>query len=535
MGIVQDTLTAVRKLTKRDTFIEVADFMNLILFKIQWNGRLPIPAILKPRPLYTGKQLFELCLPEGVNCIRNHSTHPDSEDNGPYRHISLGDTRVVIENGKIISGIVCKKTVGASSGSLIHVMFNEKGADVTKRFFSDCQRMVNQWLLVEGHSIGIGDTIADAATYKNIQAQIRKSKTDVLEVIERAHNDELVCTPGNTIRNTFENHVNKILNDARDKTGGLAQKSLSEFNNFKQMVVAGSKGSKINISQVIAVVGQQNVSGQRIPFHFHHRSLPCFMKDDFSPESKGFVENSYLAGLTPTEFFFHAMGGREGLIDTAIKTASTGYIQRRLIKAMESAVVRYDATVRNSNNNIIQFRYGEDGLAGEHVEFQNLSSIRPSDRLFEKRFRFDYSDEKSLRKHLAENVIQEVQCSDDVHTDLDDEFDQLVKDREAVRQIFPRGDSRVVLPCNIERILWNAQKIFNLNKMSKSDLLPNSIVEKVHEMSEKLIIVSGKDRLSLEAQNNATLLFKIHLRASLASRRVIQGKTFSPKIEIIFF
>ena len=100
------------------------------------------------------------------------------------------------------------------------------------------------------------------------------------------------------------------------------------------------------------------------------------MKDDFSPESKGFVENSYLAGLTPTEFFFHAMGGREGLIDTAIKTASTGYIQRRLVKAMESAYVRYDGTVRTSNDNIIQFRYGEDGLAGEHVEFQSLSSIR---------------------------------------------------------------------------------------------------------------------------------------------------------------
>ena len=113
-------------------------------------------------------------------------------------------------------------------------------------------------------------------------------------------------------------------------------------------------------------------------FHFISslRTLPSFMKDDFSPESKGFVENSYLAGLTPTEFFFHAMGGREGLIDTAIKTASTGYIQRRLVKAMESAYVRYDGTVRTSNDNIIQFRYGEDGLAGEHVEFQSLSSIR---------------------------------------------------------------------------------------------------------------------------------------------------------------
>ena len=100
----KDTLTAVRKLTKRDTFIEKADFMNLILFKIKWNGKMPMPAILKPKPLWTGKQLFELCLPDGVNCIRNHSTHPESEDSGPYRNISVGDTRVVIENGRLISG-----------------------------------------------------------------------------------------------------------------------------------------------------------------------------------------------------------------------------------------------------------------------------------------------------------------------------------------------------------------------------------------------------------------------------------------------
>ena len=119
-------------------------------------------------------------------------------------------------------------------------------------------------------------------------------------------------TPGNTLRQTFENQVNRILNDARDKTGASAQKSLSEFNNFKSMVVSGAKGSKINISQVIACVGQQNVEGKRIPFGFRKRTLPHFIKDDYGPESRGFVENSYLAGLTPSEFFFHSMGGREG-------------------------------------------------------------------------------------------------------------------------------------------------------------------------------------------------------------------------------
>lgn len=164
-------------------------------------------------------------------------------------------------------------------------------------------------------------------------------------------------------------------------------------------------------------MGQQNVEGKRIPFGFKHRTLPHFIKDDYGPESRGFVENSYLAGLTPTEFFFHAMGGREGLIDTAVKTAETGestsdqlfhglccnfqrsgwvltrlflllltgYIQRRLIKSMESVMVKYDGTVRNSINQVVQLRYGEDGLAGENVEFQNMATLKPSHKAFEKK------------------------------------------------------------------------------------------------------------------------------------------------------
>uniref|UniRef100_A0A3B4BCA3 DNA-directed RNA polymerase subunit n=1 Tax=Periophthalmus magnuspinnatus TaxID=409849 RepID=A0A3B4BCA3_9GOBI len=298
MGIVQDTLTAV--------------LMNLLMFLSTWDGKMPQPAILKPRPLWTGKQIFSLIIPGHINVIRTHSTHPDDEDS------------------ELIMGILCKKSLGTSAGSLVHISYLEMGHDITRLFYSNIQTVVNNWLLIEGEE-------------------------------GRAHNNELEPTPGNTLRQTFENQVNRILNDARDKTGSSAQKSLSEYNNFKSMVVAGSKGSKINISQVIAVVGQQNVEGKRIPFGFKHRTLPHFIKDDYGPESRGFVENSYLAGLTPTEFFFHAMGGREGLIDTAVKTAETGYIQRRLIKSMESVMVKYDGTVRNSINQVVQLRYGEDG------------------------------------------------------------------------------------------------------------------------------------------------------------------------------
>lgn len=215
-----------------------------------WDGKVPQPAILKPKPLWTGKQVFSLIIPGNVNVLRTHSTHPDSEDSGPYKWISPGDTKVIIEHGELLSGIVCSKTVGKSAGNLLHVVTLELGYEIAANFYSHIQTVINAWLIREGHTIGIGDTIADQATYLDIQNTIRKAKQDVVDVIEKAHNDDLEPTPGNTLRQTFENKVNQILNDARDRTGSSAQKSLSEFNNFKSMVVSGSKGSKINISQV---------------------------------------------------------------------------------------------------------------------------------------------------------------------------------------------------------------------------------------------------------------------------------------------
>ena len=236
MGIVQDTLAAVRKMTKRDVFIDRENMMNLVMFLPRWDGRLPIPAVLKPKPLWTGKQLFSLILPPNINCVRTHSTHPDGEDDTDFKWISPGDTKVIVDSSQLISGILCKKSLGAAPGSLIHLVFMEHGHEECGKFYGNIQTVVNNWLLIEGHTIGMGDCIADPKTYENIQACIRDAKEKVLEVIDKAHSDKLVPTPGNTLRQTFENQVNKILNEARDETGSLAQKSLSEFNNFKVRV-----------------------------------------------------------------------------------------------------------------------------------------------------------------------------------------------------------------------------------------------------------------------------------------------------------
>lgn len=214
------------------------------------------------------------------------------------------------------------------------------------------------------------------------------------------------------------------------------------------------------------------------------------------------------------------MGGREGLIDTAVKTAETGYIQRRLIKAMESVMVNYDGTVRNSVGQLIQLRYGEDGLCGELVEFQNMPTVKLSNKVFEKRFKFDWSNERYMRKVFTDEVIKEMTDSSDAIQELESEWDRLVSDRDNLRTIFPNGDSKVVLPCNLQRMIWNVQKIFHINKRLPTDLSPMRVIRGIRGLLERCVIVTGNDRISKQANENATLLFQCLIRSTLCTKYV---------------
>ncbi|KAG1718344.1 hypothetical protein EDB19DRAFT_1650590 [Suillus lakei] len=183
-------------------------------------------------------------------------------------------------------------------------------------------------------------------------------------------------------------------------------------------------------------VGQQSVEGRRIPFGFRHRTLPHFTKDDFSLEACGFVKNSYLRGLTPQEFFFHAMAGREGLIDMAVKKAETG----RLVKALEDVMVHYDGTVRNSLGDLIQFVYGEDGMDGAFIEHQKIEMFGLDNEAFEHNYRVDVTDGKN---GFLPNTLQ-IGVDDsslELQMKLDEEYNELLNDRRLLRQfIFPQAD-----------------------------------------------------------------------------------------------
>ncbi|RYY31888.1 hypothetical protein EON62_06065, partial [archaeon] len=323
MGIVQDTLLGSRLMTRRDVFIPRDVVMNMVMWMTPWDGHLPLPAILKPVrgkpgrhvPLWTGKQMFSMFMPD-LNYNKKANEAEDSLQN--IDHLWADDCTAFIRGGELHMGLLDKASLGNKSGSILHIIMNDVSPEDTRDFINNTQRVVNYWLLHHGFSIGVSDTEAPVSTQEEIGRSIEKARRDVEHVAQRMRRKgELERQPGQTLLESFESVVNKVLTDTRNDAAKAAQRVLSEDrNSLVAMLCAGSKGSTINIAQIIACVGQQSVEGKRIPYGWKYRTLPHFSKFDTSASARGFVENSYLRGLLPSEFFFHMMGGREGLIDT---------------------------------------------------------------------------------------------------------------------------------------------------------------------------------------------------------------------------
>jgi len=534
MGIVQDSLIAVQKMTKRDVFMERDLFFNILMWVKDWDGRVPPPAIFKPKELWTGKQVLSMILPK-INLTGKANSGPPKDANGKVMSNTFNayDHHVTVLEGELVEGTIDKKMIGSGMGGLIHTSWLDKGFEENARMMNQTQKLVNYWVLQSSFSIGVIDTLADEATMQQIENTINKAKSQVRDLVSQGQKGDMETQPGRTVIESFEQYVNKVLNTARDHAGKSAQESLTERNSVKAMVTAGSKGSFINISQIIACVGQQNVEGKRIPYGFRRRTLPHFAKDDLGPESRGFVENSYLRGLTPQEFFFHAMGGREGLIDTACKTAETGYIQRRLVKAMETVMARYDGTLRTSGGNIVQFLYGEDGMDAVFIERQEFESLTLNKREFQERYELNVNEEDFGRdpvtgiQYLEADIIEDCKSDPEVQQLLDREFEILKDDQRILRIIMANreagreSDPMSYAPGNIRRVLQNASQQFQIDKNQPSDLHPTDVINKVNELLTKLVVVVGDDLLSVEAQANATTLYRILIRSLLASKLVL--------------
>jgi DNA-directed RNA polymerase II subunit RPB1 len=370
IGIFQDNLLGAYRITRENIVFTPRDAMNLLMAynKIDINS---LYGILQTNGNISNFELLTQILPPLT--LKYKTKRFTDADN-----YSTSNNVLEISDGEYIRGQIEKGVLGDSSNGLIHRIYNDFGSMAAVEFIDDLQNIVTEYMKTSSYSVGISDLIANTKTIKAIGDAITSKKIEVKSLIEQAHLGIFENKTGKTNEEEFETRINNILNQAMTQAGKTARESLDKDNRFVGMVNAGSKGSELNISQMIATLGQQNIDGKRIPYGFENRTLPHFNKFDDSPNARGFVESSFISGLTPEELFFHAMGGRMGLIDTAVKTSQTGYIQRRLVKGLEDLKVEYDMTVRNNKGRIVQYSYGEDCIDPLKTESQIIYLVNMS-------------------------------------------------------------------------------------------------------------------------------------------------------------
>jgi len=311
-------------------------------------------------PLYSGKKIFSKALPKGLNLRYKakicRKCDECKKENCPY------DAYVVIKDGELIKGVIDKNGYGAEAGLILHTIVKEFGPEAGRKFLDSATKMAIRAIMLRGFTTGIDDEDLPEEALKEIEKILDEAEEKVKEIIEKYERGELELLPGLNLEESREAYISNVLREARDKAGAVAERYLGLDNHAVIMAVTGARGNILNITQMAACLGQQSVRGKRIFRGYRGRVLPHFEKGSLDAKSHGFVRSSYKKGLSPTEFFFHAMGGREGLVDQAVRTAQSGYMQRRLINALQDLKTEFDGTVRDSRGVMIQFKYGEDGV-----------------------------------------------------------------------------------------------------------------------------------------------------------------------------
>jgi len=371
---------------------------------------------------------------------------------------------ITLENGSLTSGIINKASLGSASKGLIHVVYNTFGPERTGQLINDIQAIVTQFNLYKGFSVGASDLIANAETNAFVNTKIDAARQKVAEILSDVHSGNFENISSMSDGDDLEDKISSALKEVAAQINEQVLKSLSSENRIVQMVKSGSKGSEQNITQMVALLGQQLIEGRRVQYTLQDRTLPHFACYDDGIESRGFVQNSFVSGLQPAEFFYHAQAGREGLIDTAVKTSDTGYIQRRLMKIMEDQHVDYSGSVRNVTDSIIQFAYGEDGVDTVCIEAQSCDLGLMTMEAVYRTFALSAAD---VNPFLKEAV-----------TECPDMVDEILHDRDLlVQNVFRyRKMDTLQAPVNIRRLIESYANPY----ATKTDLTPQHVVEGIN-------------------------------------------------------
>jgi DNA-directed RNA polymerase subunit A' len=269
---------------------------------------------------------------------------------------------VVIKNGQLLRGTVDENSIGAFKGRILDRIIRDHGMDAGRQFIDNVTRLGISVVTLFGFTTSIDDEDIPMEAKRKIAEGLQNAIEDIKKLVKAFEQGDLESLPGRSIEETLEMEIMRVTGRARDMAGEIAGGHLGLDNSGVIMAKSGARGSMLNLSQMAGCVGQQAVRGERIHRGYQYRTLPHFKKGDLGASAKGFVASSYKKGLNPTEYFFHSMGGREGLVDTAVRTSRSGYMQRRLINALEDVKVEENGTVKQAGGQIIQFLYGEDGV-----------------------------------------------------------------------------------------------------------------------------------------------------------------------------
>jgi DNA-directed RNA polymerase I subunit RPA1 len=443
-GLIQDHVISGVKMSLRGTFYNKSDYQQLVFQALSnHKGEIKLlpPTILKPVLLWSGKQVLSTIIinsiPKGRSYLslegkakisskawQKDVSRPWKAGGTPFSDAnSMSEAEVIIRKGELLCGVLDKTHYGATPYGLVHCMCELYGGDSSSALLSSFSKVFTFYLQWIGFTLGVKDILvvdkADekrddiiclvreagrVAAIKATELPVDVDDNKLIETIREMYTKDpkFRANLDRQYKNMLDSYTNNI--NTVCLTEGLLEKF--PYNNLQLMVQSGAKGSTVNTMQISCLLGQIELEGKRPPLTISGRSLPSFPPYDTSPRAGGFIDGRFMTGIQPQEFFFHCMAGREGLIDTAVKTSRSGYLQRCLIKHLESLTVAYDHTVRDSDGSIVQFAYGEDGLdvlkcqylKKDLFEFLDVNSSAVSSKSAIKKLKEDY-DEKAILKY----------------------------------------------------------------------------------------------------------------------------------------
>ena len=375
IGGIHDIISGTFLLTNKKRKIPISD-ASQILGATGFEGKILKTQIENGKKYITGEDIFSTLLPDDLNleyksktCLNcDNCTAPDCPHNA----------YIIIKKGILKQGTIDENSIGAFKGKILDRIIRDHGMDAGREFIDNVTKLGIAVITLFGFTTSIDDEDIPDEARRQIEEGLDKAMKKIRNLVKAYENDELESLPGRSLKETLEMEIMRVTGRARDLAGEIAGKHLGLENSAVIMAKSGARGSMLNLSQMSGCVGQQAVRGERIHRGYQNRTLPHFKKGDLGASAKGFVASNYKKGLSPTEYFFHSMGGREGLVDTAVRTSRSGYMQRRLINALEDVKVENDGTVRHAGGQIIQFKYGEDGidptrsLAGKSIDVNRI-------------------------------------------------------------------------------------------------------------------------------------------------------------------